>query len=513
CGWCITTNTCKTGASSAGSSDGTCSGTNWAWTSDKCPAAPTVTPPGGGATATPTPTGCYKVDTNSDGVNDTCHDSTEETYYDGCSGVSKVTYRCSAGSCTVDPPSSCPAGQACYSSALCAVPTPTPVPTYSIKGVVYIDTNTDGSKQEPPETVYSGPVTIRGQSHEKGMYEIKNLTAGTYTVSYTNIPASYQLTYPANGSFNVNLPCSGSGAIIDTTGNALNDAECLNGSIINLNFGINTSSAWIQSIGGNMRVDSNSGFVNVMPSAGLFASDAAGADRMPGIIFSGKNRPTYGKGSANKFNWEVAGSLNNPLTFIYNPIPTSYGYILGTSEGSGIPPTVIEDVNSSMTHGIYKTDGGLTINTPVTFRTDCGLPPCNYIILINGNLTINEEIKVPPGSTAIFSASGNITVGQNIGVLDPASLVPNIEGLYSADKSFIAAGANNCSSGSDKRLNIAGTVVANAGRAGGTFDNRRNLCTNNSSYPSVTFIERPDFILHYPNLTQSTTKIWQEVNP
>ena len=39
----------------------------------------------------------------------------------------------------------------------------------------------------------------------------------------------------------------------------------------------------------------------------------------------------------------------------------------------------------------------------------------NYIILVNGNLNIDTKITVPTTSTVLFSVSGNITVGSNVG--------------------------------------------------------------------------------------------------
>ena len=96
-----------------------------------------------------------------------------------------------------------------------------------------------------------------------------------------------------------------------------------------------------------------------------------------------------------------------------------------------------------------------------------------------------------------------------------------IEGLYSADNNFYAKWPNNindCSGVADLRLNVAGTVIANAGRGmpghiSGTFVNNRTLCANNSTYPSVSFIERPDFLLNYPEMVKVSTKVWQEVAP
>jgi hypothetical protein len=84
--------------------------------------------------------------------------------------------------------------------------------------------------------------------------------------------------------------------------------------------------------------------------------------------------------------------------------------------------------------------------------------------------------------------------------------------LYSADNDFIADGANSCPA-ADLRLNIGGSVVANAGRSNGTFVNNRDLCAGNSSNHSVSFIERPDFMLNYPHFVKQNIRVWQEVAP
>ncbi|MDP2672136.1 MAG: hypothetical protein Q8O68_01345, partial [Candidatus Daviesbacteria bacterium] len=178
-----------------------------------------------------------------------------------------------------------------------------------------------------------------------------------------------------------------------------------------------------------------------------------------------------------------------------------------TAESSGIHPESAT-INSSLAHGIYKT-GNLAIDSPIIFG------PGNFIILVDGDLTINAKITVPVGSTAIFSVSGDIKVNSNLGEA-ATSDTPTIEGLYSADRNFYTKNPNvdnDCTGIPDKRLNVAGTVVANAGRSGGSFINKRDLCAGNTSNPSVSFIERPDFMLNYPSMVKQTTRSWQEVAP
>jgi hypothetical protein len=263
----------------------------------------------------------------------------------------------------------------------------------------------------------------------------------------------------------------------------------------------------------------DSGFSDILPQ-NKFAS-ILGSGGMPGIIFSGTTTPSFGEGSASQFNWKVSGfslDTRDVFTDTHNLIPTSYRFLLETVDSSAITKKGVTDLcsngdsfnctlNPGLVHGVYKVDGNLTLNgSSYTFPEGQ-----NFVILINGNLNINEEIHIPVGSTVIFSAKGDITANKTIGE-GASSAAWTIEGLYSADRNFVADGNNSCPT-VDLRLNVAGSVVANAGRGGGTFVNNRDMCADNSSYPSVSFIERPDFMLNYPTLVQQTIRAWQDVAP
>jgi len=399
-------------------------------------------------------------------------------------------------------------------------PTPTPAPAYSISGYIFNDANGDYKRVkkvngnftvDPP---YTGVITIsispsRGSYNSPvgtGRYSFTDLPAGEYIITFSGpLAAGMDFTYPfpnpVNRYFDVVIgdSCSPSGI----------EAECSNGYVIKLNAAITTlKPAWFQSVGSDMRWDNVLSPYSGIPPSGKFAS-LDGTGGMPGIIFSGITSP-FGSQTVSSTNWKVSGNssdLSNRdiFTDTHSIIPTSYRFLLETTEGSGIVPTAITSLTNITAHGIYKAED-LTINADYTF-------PANqsFIILINGNLTINGKIKVPVGSTAIFSAKGNITVNKTVGET-VSSTASTIEGLYSADRDFIADGTNSCPT-IDKRLNVAGSVIANAGRGGGTFTNNRTLCEGNSTNPSVSFTERPDFMLNYPSMVKQTTRAWQEVAP
>ncbi|MCL5439042.1 MAG: hypothetical protein M1268_03565, partial [Patescibacteria group bacterium] len=77
----------------------------------------------------------------------------------------------------------------------------------------------------------------------------------------------------------------------------------------------------------------------------------------------------------------------------------------------------------------------------------------------------------------------------------------------------IVDGDSNCALGADKRFNLAGAAVVNAALKGGKFDFRRDICDGNANCPSVSFTERPDFILNAPKFIKHPNFIWQEVAP
>jgi len=485
---------------------------------------PTLTP-----TATPTPIRC-----------------TSDTQCPGCQSCNTAIGLCFSNNNKCTSPNVC-------AGSVCAIPTPTPTLTpilppgttptptpiipigssYSISGNIFLDTDKDGIKDagEPP---YTGAVTIslsNGgiRNNINGTYSFDNLTEGEYVVAFfagssLGLPDPYIFTYPPPLLGNALRVTVGTNCHVPEPGAPGQHGSCISGSISNLNAGVtNHSFSWFQSIGSDIRIDS--GFSYNIPKDQFASIPNPVLGGMSGIIFSGKSgngtsSSCCGQGQASASNW-IVGSQSYPEVFTEGRtlIPTSYTFILETAQTSGITPTPITTttLDSSVynNHGIYIKQGNLDLTgSGITFGENQ-----NFIILVNGDLTINERILVPIGSTVVFSVKGDITVNKAIG--EQASLACNvlthdnctIEGLYSADGKFIAEGDRNCAAGADLRLNIAGSVIANAGRLGGSFVNKRDLCRSNSLYPSVTFTERPDFYLNYPSLTQIIPTAWREVAP
>jgi hypothetical protein len=333
---------------------------------------------------------------------------------------------------------------------------------------------------------------------------------------------------------------------------------------VTVNFGVNNLSPWIQTKDSDIRIESpdsiiSSGvpigsiFSNPLPgsisdSPAQFCGTAdysnafvslQGAGGTPGIIFSGTNDYSFGAGLASitttnpPYGWVVGGSFANDYNSQLTR-KTSYDFILSKATQGGLTPIdLTADMSSGvpvnhcgigltdcsldssiLEHGLYIAKDDLRLTTDsgsYTFGNGQ-----NYVILVNGNLTISTKILVPIGSTAIFIVKGDIIIDPVVGSDVITSVSPDIEGMYSADNDFIIEGISNCGASPsipDKRLNLAGNIVTGAGGTGGAFINRRDLCEGDATCPVFFVSGRPDFILNLPTLIRYTNYTWQEVSP
>lgn len=292
---------------------------------------------------------------------------------------------------------------------------------------------------------------------------------------------------------------------------------------------------WFQGKGADMRIDS--GFADpVSSSARDPYAMLLNSNQSPGVIFSGSNSYSFCTGGAgaclersSETQW-VAGGTIYPETFtpaIPGTARTAYGYLLGLVQQNGQTINEIIDPNcytstgcdlAALAPGVYTNQAGTTdvytrSSSGITFNRE------DYVFLINGNLHIQKEVRTvntPNASTLVVSVSGDITVDKDVGGSSSSSTT-HIAGLFSADSDFIleseGTDGDNCPSNEDNRLNMEGAIVANALLTGGTFQNNRTLCDNNSDYPVFYIEEQLDFILNFPDYLKHKSFVWQEVAP
>ncbi len=419
-------------------------------------------------------------------------------------------------------------------------------------GIVSTDTTISGKciVDNPPYSSYGANDTSLGGSYtisysntngtvsgtstcNDGTFPPIRVPPGEYTISYPGSPPpGYEVSFPPNLIHIVTV-----GPACDVGASSAFGASCVTsgtdpapGSVIGLNFGFKPPGQWIQTSGTDIRFDNGLGglettipstaspSVCVSPFGNLFTSvNVAGGS--PGIIFTGDTPADFGAGSASAPNWKVGSSsypdFYTPSKGIYT---TSYAYVSGRVKQSGITPASLCSANlnnctilSSLASGVYEIDasGGDTTLTSATIGNGK-----KYIILVKGNLIIKSNIIVPIGSSLTFIVSGNIHIDKSVGTTWN-SAVTQVEGFYSADGSFFLDGEQNSCLTADNRLNMAGSIIVNAGKTtpAGQFVDNRTLCTNNAFCPVFTISERPDFILNAPESIKQIKTIYQEVAP
>jgi hypothetical protein len=109
--------------------------------------------------------------------------------------------------------------------------------------------------------------------------------------------------------------------------------------------------------------------------------------------------------------------------------------------------------------------------------------------------------------------TGNIIVDRSVGAAPSCNAIPQLQGIYSTDRSFIVDGINNCVAGVDETLTVEGSVIVNAALTGGGLQMSRNICDFNFDYPSFRVVRNMSYILNAPDLLWVENNIWQEVAP
>jgi hypothetical protein len=459
-----------------------------------------------------------------------------------------------------------PAGYESTTSQSVSVPLSAPfrqnfgiAPLHTVSGKVFNDQNKN-KKFDGDDTAYTTtPMTIQATRADGTIVGMTATVNGNYTLSglpsdrlnislLTAVPTGFRVIWPVGSTpptYTAQVgPACGSGPLDNTTGSSyINTQQC---NVQDLNFAISNSIPWLQMMGSDGRFDTgtnNGQFTNFVANSLACNSGYTllpGANSVPGIALIGSSsRDTafggVGVGSSN--NWILGSPFPEYFTtFGSNPnatgqgLQTSYDYVLSAATTSNITPTNFTsitgctDLNSCSippitTNGIFKADSSVVLNG-ATFGNGK-----NYILLINGDLTIKGNITVPTGSTATFAVKGDIIIDKTVGVssfICPTTATSGqIQGFFSADKSIIidskdpSGAGTNCSdgTGADLQLNVDGSLVTNAGLSSGGFENRRDLCAYNITYPSLTLKERLDFMLNAPELLKTQNSIYREIAP
>jgi hypothetical protein len=401
---------------------------------------------------------------------------------------------------------------------------------FTINGKVFNDINKNFVMDFGETTIADAVIESTGGTvvTHNGSYEIQDLKAGTYTISYTSpLPKGFIMLYPKSvpplpPSFTVKVGPGCAGALNTTTG-----AKCASGNINGLNFSITDSIPWTQAYNLDLRFDN--GFKDVIPASPDIAcgGGAFASANNPGIVFTGDITPDFGQGSASMNNWVVGGGLYEELFKNTTSVKTSTQNLFDAAGKAGITITPLESFSpcknpynkcnlQGLQKGFYHTTGDINFDHSVNFQNG------NYIIVADGNMTITKgiDITVSTGSTVLFATGGDIVIDKTIHASsNTCSLLPagQLQGVFSADRNIKILGLNNgsgnCLTGADKMLNIEGALIVNAGKQNGTLQNQRDLCVDNPKFPALTIKARPDFILNMPGFLTEQQTISHEEAP
>jgi hypothetical protein len=417
---------------------------------------------------------------------------------------------------------------------------------FAVNGVQFVDSNADGIKNGLEVNYTADLPTVAWRSRPSGAkkplvtnnadgtYNIKNLISGQYTIRYSPpVTSGFNMVYPRPPDyvFTLGKACLPNGTTFDNTHGATCSMVSAATTISNLNFAITQNVPWMQAYGADIRFDQ--ALSNPLPATAINAACPSSPQKYtiaqipgssaPGVVFAGTTNPTFGSGVPSVNNWLVSGSVYGaafkPVN--QNTLRTSYAYVQTSMRQQGLVPVDLTthatcstltscSIGNTLLDGVYQANGNVTLNSMTLPATGTH----QYVILVNGTLTINTPIDVPLGQSLVFIVSDNIVVTSTVGTLPPFTLCPapsTLEGFFSTDDSFIVQGTNSCPT-VDRMLAMEGGIVVNAAYTGGTFQSNRNICGSND-FPSFSIRDRPDMLLNMHSILRIPSSTWQEVAP
>lgn len=341
----------------------------------------------------------------------------------------------------------------------------------------------------------SSTVNTNQTTNASGVATFTCLPGGNYQVTIA-LPSGYSLLGTNGGT--------------STSGNTININPLSSNSSVT--FCIAPTNPWFQTNTGDVRF---SNLLNPIPAGQYGASDASN----PGVYFSSNSNLSLGNGTVSAKGWGVNYEYSFNANTINRNGTMGYGFLKSKARQDGVKVTPLTPGTFDQTQitgsGIYESSGDLTINS---YTHTNGR---RVVILVNGNVIINaSNVTVPVGQGLfIVAAKGNITIAKTIGTATLTSTTANIDGYYTAEGSIIIDGDKCADSVTpDLRLNVGGALIANslkpfATTGTGTLQNKRSLCTNNLTYPSLFVSSRPDFLTQLTDFYKVSYTKWQEAKP
>lgn len=255
-----------------------------------------------------------------------------------------------------------------------------------------------------------------------------------------------------------------------------------------LSAAVPASANWFQTVNGDVHTNGqlNSGTSTALPAPWFSAQHASYGES--GIISSTDDTPEVQGGSetatARSADWMLENTVNN-VVVSYN-----FSYFHDNLRNSGSPGGNPNSycINPGLASGIYYFGDSQPVvlvcpGVGNIFNVGAGRW---YVFLVDGNITVSDEVRVPQNSFLMFVSSGSITVSPVVPAGTPAQAA--VQGVYIADRVFsIPQSGNN-------RIYLEGIFVAH--NATNSFSLLRSVL--NQTQPAETFTFRPAFLLTMP---------------
>lgn len=343
------------------------------------------------------------------------------------------------------------------------------------------------------------PGNLQTNTDGNGNYSFSNLRSGNYALTANVLPLGQNYRVIA-----VNGNPTGSNTYNFTTPPDQN-----------INFCISNIAPWFQIDSQDVRMKAIN---NPLPDG----KSASTNNNNPSLFISSTGVSSFGQGKSSDKGWVVNSEYDANKNFESARGVSSYTFYKSRATQLGVEVKNLAQITGctstcnlpALDSGIYEFDGNLEITN---YNHKQG---SHVILLVNGNAKISNQIKITENQNNLFvlATKGNILVDKNVGV-GQGSPETKLEGIYSAEQSFIAEG-DGCQDGNnaDKRLNIGGAIIANslypfASNGSGKFVNNRSLCGQDKQFPSISVQTRLDFLTEFTDFYKETVSRWQEVNP
>ena len=326
-----------------------------------------------------------------------------------------------------------------------------------------------------------------------------NLVANTWYVSYTRAPTAYAtVTTPDNAlPYRTTVTGVADGTTL-VTGNVYTYATppvlaCSDTATVTVGTVVVSANPWWQTIGGSIHTQRTTGTVlrSRLPAGEYLIKRVTGGTS--GLLSYGGGTVVLVGGTVSQDGWKAKS--------LYTGKTMNYAYF-AKNMGVATSGQAKDWAGDAMTKPAYNANKVFYYQDPVGTASLAAVWNVangqKYVVFVNGDLEIDQNINVAPGGFLAFIVSGEITV-------DPA--VTYMEGLFVSNGNFSTISKYVAGVTNDSRLLVEGSVIT-----WGSIDLNRNLGdAANATLPAEQVTYRPDLLTNMPDRMKSFALEWKEV--